>query len=460
MRSPSWVVLVSLVMLGSSLSAGIGALGWSEGHAPSVSGTPSSPGSIANHPGPVAENQHAATCTDCVLENISLPSDPTSIAYDGINNNLYVGEDNASALGVINAATNTLTTSIPTGTPTMDVPAAVAVDTVTNELYVPNDAGSNVTVVNATTEKTVASVTVKPHPFSAVFDSANGYIYVGDQGVTTTWISVINGATRSLVTNINMGPAVSELAQGLAIDLSNGDLYAGNGQGNNITVVSLSTDKVIGSIPVGDYPGSVALDTSNNLLYAANTAGENVSVVDTTTNTPVKSIAINTSMLSVGPTAVAYDAATGCVYAPSGGGNWVSIINTHTNAVIGTVAIQGSPKAIAVDPTNGNVYVAYINPALTASYVSVLAVANCPSGSVLASVTVSPLLGEILLADGSSTETATPTCNPAPCPGAVSYAWSINNKSLAHLELVDREPYERRRGWDFGFRHGLRQRIA
>ena len=440
MRSSSMALWVSLVVLGSVVSVGVGAIGWSPNHAPEVTVTPNFPGPALSHSEPTPDTPRSAACTDCVLENISIANTSTAVAYDSSNNNIYVAEDNGAALQAISGASNTVTATIPVGIHLQDHPWAIALDTVTNDLYVPNDNANNVTVVDASTGKTVASVVAKPTPISAVFDSSNGYIYVGDDGLTTAWITVINGATQTLVTNIDLGPNTGEFPLGLAIDTSNGDLYVGNAQGNNITVVSLSTDKVTGSIAVGDYPGSVALDTSNNLLYAADTSGQNVSVVDTTTNTPIKSIAINTSTELVGPSAVAYDAATGCVYAPSGGGDWVSIINTLTNANIGTIAIQGAPNAVAVDTTNGDLYVSYTNPSLTASYVAVPAVANCPSGSVLSSVSVAPLLGEILLAGGTQSETATPTCSPSPCPGAVSYSWSINNHSLAHLSSASSNP--------------------
>lgn len=440
LRQWTWAVLVSGLMVASAVAWGAGVFAPTPGLSSVAPSSPSASHPFAASPPVSAEVPAATSCSDCVLENISIPINPSSIGYDGANNNLYVGDENAAALTIISGASNTVTGIIPVGTPTMDVPRAVAVDTANNELYVPNDSGTNVTVVNATTDTTVASVTVKTNPFSAAYDSSNGYVYVGEQGITTAWITVINGATHTVVKNISLGPNTGQLAEGLAVDTANGELYAGNGQGNNITVVSLSTDAIIGSIEVGDYPASLALDSANNELYAANTQGENISVVATATNSPVKSIAVNTSMLSVGPTAVAYDAATGCVYAPSGGGNWVSIIDTRTDALIGTIPIQGSPTSVVVDPTNGEVYVPYINPTLTASYVAVLAVADCPSSSVLASVSVTPLLGEILLAGGSSVETATPTCNPAPCPGAVSYEWSINNASLAHLSSPTTNP--------------------
>ena len=67
--------------------------------------------------------------------------------------------------------------------------------------------------------------------------------------------------------------------------------------------------------------------------------------------------------------------------------NTVSVINPKTNAVVATIPVGNGPYGVAINPTNGLVYVAnagsntvsVINPA-TNTVVATIPVGNGPSG--------------------------------------------------------------------------------
>ena len=55
--------------------------------------------------------------------------------------------------------------------------------------------------------------------------------------------------------------------EGIAFDSSNGNVYVFNYYSKNVSVISGTTNKVIGKIPVGSYPEGIALDPLNGYIY-------------------------------------------------------------------------------------------------------------------------------------------------------------------------------------------------
>lgn len=109
------------------------------------------------------------------------------------------------------------------------------------------------------------------------------------------------------------------------------------------------------SIPVGNGPVGLAFAPNGN-LYVANSASNNVSVISIATDTvigapiPVGGVPV---WLTVAP--------NGNAYVPNSASNTVSVINTATNVVVGApIPVGTGPIAVVVAP-NGKVYVSNIN---------------------------------------------------------------------------------------------------
>ena len=78
----------------------------------------------------------------------------------------------------------------------------------------------------------------------------------------------------------------------LAVDTMNGDIYVTNSLSNNVSVISGSTDTLVGTIEVGSAPSALAVDTANGDVYVANTDSNNVSVVSGASNALVATIPV------------------------------------------------------------------------------------------------------------------------------------------------------------------------
>ncbi|MFG1556163.1 MAG: YncE family protein [Thermoplasmataceae archaeon] len=134
-------------------------------------------------------------------------------------------------------------------------------------------------------------------PNQAAFDSSNGYVYVTN--FNTNSVSVINGATNTVIANISVGV----FPLGVAFDSSNGYVYVTNFNTNSVSVINGATNTVIANISVGVFPLGVAFDSSNGYVYVTNALSGSVSIISTTTQHAAKyAVAFTESGLPSGST--------------------------------------------------------------------------------------------------------------------------------------------------------------
>jgi len=205
-------------------------------------------------------------------------------------------------------------------------------------------------------------------PWGIAYDPSNGYIYVTNFYSGT--VSVINGATNTVIANITVGSG----PRGVAYDPSNGYIYVTNELSDTISVIYGTT--VIATIPVGTWPVGVAYDPSNGYIYVADSGSDSVSVIYGTTNTVIATIPVEG-----GPEGIAYDPSNGYIYVTNFYSGTVSVINGATNTVIANIPVGTGPAGVAYDPSNGYIYVT--------DYISgIVSVINGANNTVIANITV------------------------------------------------------------------------
>ncbi len=67
----------------------------------------------------------------------------------------------------------------------------------------------------------------------------------------------------------------------IAFDSSNGYIYVTNSGSNSVSVINGATDSVITSIPVGSEPAGITFDSSNGYIYVANYNSGTISIIST-----------------------------------------------------------------------------------------------------------------------------------------------------------------------------------
>jgi YVTN family beta-propeller protein len=124
------------------------------------------------------------------------------VAVDPAAGTVYVTNSSAGTVSVIDAATSTVTTTIPVGSG----PDGVAVDPAAGTVYVANGGGSTVSVIDAATSTVTATIPVGSYPFGVALDPTAHTAYVTNYNDGT--VSVISAAAPPLAAPSGLAAAV------------------------------------------------------------------------------------------------------------------------------------------------------------------------------------------------------------------------------------------------------------
>jgi YVTN family beta-propeller protein len=200
--------------------------------------------------------------------------------------------------------------------------------------------------------------------------------------------------------------------------------YITNAGSNSVSVIDTSTNSVVATIAVGNYPVGLAVDPMGTLVYVANVDGRSLSFIDARARWNFMSseyldkpagiaahpdrtrvyMAMHTSgeilvldlsassstAINVGPSPfdVAIDRAGLRVYVTGSTSNRFTVIDAGTNSVIATLPLD-SPAGLAVHPSGTLVYVGNASTntvtvidAADLSVVATIPVGRAPAGLV------------------------------------------------------------------------------
>lgn len=264
----------------------------------------------------------------------SVGSDPNFEVVDAQNGWIYVDNEGASSVSIVNGSYGTTSvTSVGVGSD----PTWATYDASNHDVYVSNYDSNTVSVISGTT--VVATLAVGSQPLISAYDPLNGYVYVPNSGSST--VSVINGASNSIQGTVNVGPD----PHSVTIDSVNGYAYVAE-WGAGVSVVNGLTR--LKEITVGSEPLNAAFDAGNGYVYVSNSASSNVSILSGTS-------VVASRVVGTGPNAMTYDPVTGLVYVGNSGSSNVSILSG--TSLLASVTVGSDPLFSAYDPANGAIYV-------------------------------------------------------------------------------------------------------
>jgi DNA-binding beta-propeller fold protein YncE len=187
-------------------------------------------------------------------------SDPLNIAYNPVNDELYVTALNN--LYVINGASDKLLKTIP-----LAVSDGITVDILKNNVYVVYN--NNILVISGRTNTVTATIdTVSIHATLSqlAYDQSNNKLYAVTSD--SAFAYAFSTVTNKLVANISIGLSA---AQSLIYDSTNKNLYVGFDGYNSIVVISGPSNKLLTTIKnaTGTNRHTIAFDEDNGNIYAA-----------------------------------------------------------------------------------------------------------------------------------------------------------------------------------------------
>ncbi len=277
--------------------------------------------------------------------------------------------------------------------------------------------------------------------------SASPFAYVANLSDDT--VSVIDISTNLVVATVPVGSSPEYIAV-----TPNGQFaYVVNNGTNSVSVIDASTDMVVATITVGTNPAGISITPNGQFAYVVNGESNNVSVIDISTNTVIgPPIAVGGT-----PEGVAITPNGQFAYVTNFSDGTVSVINISSNMVVDTIPVEAGPAPIAVNPNglfayvgNGNsstVSVLDLNTNMVTSNVGVgglpVAIAVSPGGQY-AYVLVSTITSSFISLLDTTSQTITTTI-PLPSgsdPEGIAitpdgkYAY-VTYSNLAEVAIVD-----------------------
>ena len=189
------------------------------------------------------------TSTNTISSNTSLSSYPNGMAYDSINDTMFIAA--GSLIQVMNLSNNTVFKSISVGAN----PCGVTYSPYTDQIYAGEEQGACAIIIDANNYSYYVPYYVTgSHPADALYDKYSNSLYITDYGGKN--VSVMNLANidyscpgGTAYSNIRVGTSpYSEM-----INPSNGLLYVDNAGSYNISVIDPLTNTVVGSVNISGY---------------------------------------------------------------------------------------------------------------------------------------------------------------------------------------------------------------
>jgi YVTN family beta-propeller protein len=296
---------------------------------------------------------------------------------------LYVANQNASTVSVVDTRTNNLVVSPVTSFS----PAGAALTPDGARLFVANPNGNLITIYNTANNLLSGTLAIGQAPASLAFDNVRLYATLSDSAA----VAVFNPNSLALLATIRVG--FGPLA--VAVSSSTGRVFVANAYSDTVSVIDPArigtvNNPVIATIPVAGTPVALAVSANGNSVWVLSNATPTLSrinaadaVVETRIPLPVEGAALTISpdnarvyVTGYGPSVVPVTVADGRVGAPvalpgctaprclamgaaiSADGRTLYVANTSRNQiavvdlergqVTANVNVQASPRALVL----------------------------------------------------------------------------------------------------------------
>lgn len=241
-------------------------------------------------PPPLTDEQCARLARDAAADGIAVidttalartrvlagVSDPERVAVSRDGRRLYVSEEDAARLAVLDAARGRTLALVPVGRE----PEGVRVSPDGRWVLVTSEADNTVTIVNARSYAVAGHAAVGARPRDLAFSADGRFAYVtGEADASLYRIAVPAGAPAAEF--FKLPPQARPM--GVALDIGRGRLYVGTGRAGTVAVVSLAGPSLVTEVACGGRPWGVALGADGRHLYSPNGPTGVASIIDSGT---------------------------------------------------------------------------------------------------------------------------------------------------------------------------------
>lgn len=201
------------------------------------------------------------------------------------------------------------------------------------------------------------------------YDSAGRRLFItrGDH------IDIYDPEVNRVVASIQDTPGVHGIA--LASELDKG--FTSNGRSDNVTIIQLSSLKVLGTLPTGKKPDAIVYDPYTKRVFTANGDAGSLTVIDATRNAVIATIAVG------GKLEFAAVDGKGRLYVNIEDQNALAVVDTVKLSMLARYDLSAScdePTGLSIDPATERLFVGCHNQKM--------AVVSGNTGAILATVPI------------------------------------------------------------------------
>ena len=206
-------------------------------------------------------------------------SDPENFDVSSDGKQLYISNEDDSAVSIVDIASGTVVKSLKTGAQ----PEGVKVTPDGKHVWVTSEETGTISVLDPVAGKIIKTFKVGHRPRYIAFlpDGSNAYVNAENDGT----VVLVDAKKYRMIKAISLGKpgVIKPMAVLLSPDATK--LYVSTGRGHQVFTIDTATNKVLGSVEVGARPWGIALSLDAKTLYSANGPSNDISVVDLATNT-------------------------------------------------------------------------------------------------------------------------------------------------------------------------------
>jgi YVTN family beta-propeller protein len=206
-------------------------------------------------------------------------SDPENFDVSKDGTQLYISNEDDSAVSVVDVASGDIVKSAKVG----EQPEGVKATPDGKLVFVTNEENGTISVLDPATGKIIKTFKVGHRPRSIAFmpDGSRAYINAENDGT----VVLIDALKYQTLETITLGEAGVVKPMAVLLSADGTKLYVSTGRGKKIFTIDTATNKAVGSVEVGVRPWGIALSKDGKTLYTANGPSNDISVVDLGTNT-------------------------------------------------------------------------------------------------------------------------------------------------------------------------------
>ncbi len=220
-------------------------------------------------------------------------------------------------------------------------PGGLALDVSKGLMYVTLNRNNTLAVVNLKTKNIDAEILVGIAPYSVVVSGNKAYV--------SNW-----GGRRPMVGDVT-GPTSGSK---VIVDPATGIASSGT-----VSVIDLTTRKVITEIETGLHPSGMAFSPDKSRLFVANANSDFVSEIDTNTDQVVRKLStkpMDILPLGSAPNALTVSPDGRTLFVANGGNNALAVIDLSNGKVSGLISTGWYPGAVILNNSGEKLFVANV----------------------------------------------------------------------------------------------------